>query len=491
MRGLGRKDEPKIGSGKGMETGVDGGGGPVVVNPVTTLPMAAAVDSEAAAGVGLEVGFAAPVGMARDAGGETFGTNGRAIEAAESGVAAEAGTEAKDGAAAKPEEVSALTGKAAEGSTVPAQVDSGLPPKVVADAFAAVKRGLLAGSTDSEVVGAAVPASAGNAKQQGSAVKGMQGKASGLERHPGNADVALGLTQDGLAKVGGAAGAQAGLTGENGRGQHEGKGEVRPAGKPSGEVAETGARDGAAADGRSSEPSQPVLPTTAPVQATAAAMLPLMAAPVEAPRTGGASDRGMVSEPRESTGLGSAGTAGTGSAGGNVGLGLAEAAPLTSVGAARLLKTMAGSELRVGTQSADLGAVTIRTVLGREQMQAHISFENERMGSALSSHLLGGTLEDRLGQSLGVRASVTLSAGTEAGTGQSGRETAHQTSTGQFGGQSGSGNGGGRDGSGRYGAEAAVSGVSHHGRDGVGLSVSRSMQYGGAAAVEGRLDIRV
>lgn len=511
VRGQGRKNEVKVGPAEGSTTGLLGCVSPVVVN--AALPMAAAADSEAAAGVG----FAERAGAARDAGSETTGASGREIEAAETEAAKDissgeaqvgaavpdaSGAEAKGGAADEPK-ASAGAGEAAAGSTISVNAASGLLPKPESNPDAEVPEGLLAamGRTAAgaaPVSGAAAgaeraTAAAGveSAKRQGSALKGMQGKVSGAERHLGTGGVtasALGLGQDGLEKAGSGAVVQTELTGGNGRGQHE----SRPAGKASASMADTAGRDGAAAGELGSGPAQPVTSTAAPVQAVAAAMLPTMAVPVEASRNIAPSDRDVAAGSGNGTGLSSAGA---GSAPANAASGAAEAAPLTSVGAARLLKTVAGSELRVGTQSADLGAVTIRTVLGREQMQAHISFENERLRSALSAHLLGGSLEDRLGQSLGVRASVTLSAGTDAGTGQSGREAARDAMAGQTGNgtssQAGSQTGGGRDGSGRQAAQTAPGGFGGNGSSEAGVSVSRSMPYGGTAAVEGRLDIRI
>lgn len=507
MRGQGRKDEAKVDLGEGSKTGLLGGASPVLVNSAAALPMAAAADAEAAVGVGPEVGFAARVGASGDAGGEPVVASGREAKAAGSETTGDpagpetkdgtvvqdaSGAEAKDGMAADPKNASVVTGDAAVASTVPANTVSGWPPKPESDAVAAVPEGLLTGMgamagaapvSGSDVVAdrAAVAASAGSARQQGSALKAMQGKAFGGERHLGvGGPTASVLGQDGLEKSGSGAVGQTRLSGEIGRGQNE----VRPVGKGVGEAADTAGRDGSVSDGSGSGPAQPVPTTAAPVQAVPAAMLPITAVPVEAPRSVAVSDRGVAAGSGDGAGLGSAGA---GLAGANAASVVAEAAPLTSVGAARLLKSVAGSELRVGTQSADLGAVTIRTVLGREQMQAHISFENERMGSALSAHLLGGSLEDRLGQSLGVRASVTLSAGADAGTGQSGQEAARDAMTGQ----AGSGNGSSREGSGRNAAQMALGNFGGYGSSGAGSSVSRSMQSGGTAVMEGRLDIRV
>ena len=102
------------------------------------------------------------------------------------------------------------------------------------------------------------------------------------------------------------------------------------------------------------------------------------------------------------------------------------AAALSKVDAARLVRSAAGSELRVGVHSEDFGNLTIHATLGRDQLSAHISTESERLGAALSTHLssIDDTLADRLGKGLSLRTTVSVNTDT-AGSDQ-GREQARQ-----------------------------------------------------------------
>ncbi len=164
----------------------------------------------------------------------------------------------------------------------------------------------------------------------------------------------------------------------------------------------------------------------------------------------------------------------------------AESPALSSIGAARLMQTAAGSELRVGTRSDEFGAVTIHTVLGRGELSAHISLENEHLGSALSTHLssLQGSLGERLGQSLGVRASVSVSAGPGTEAGQSGRDGARNAAAG---GQMSSGT---RQGSSSRQQESAPTVWSSNAAPGHDRA-ARAFPLSNTAAGQGRLDIRI
>ena len=164
----------------------------------------------------------------------------------------------------------------------------------------------------------------------------------------------------------------------------------------------------------------------------------------------------------------------------------AEASPLSAIAAARLIRTAAGSELRVGTHSEEFGAVTIRTVLGREQVSAHISFDSEHLGSALSTQLssLQESIEGRLQQSMGVRASVSVSAGTGAEIAKDARESAGGNASGQ------PTNSSARNGSGQRQQGNNPSYFSNDVATG-GDRGSSAAAYSNPALHQGRLDIRI
>ena len=122
------------------------------------------------------------------------------------------------------------------------------------------------------------------------------------------------------------------------------------------------------------------------------------------------------------------------------------AAPLSRVDVARLVRSVSGSELRVGVHSEEFGAVTIHAALGREQLSAHISTENERLGSALSAHLssMQGNLDDRLGKGFTLKTTVSVSSDSSTGS-STNRESAGHESSAQQGSSSFGGNSSGRE----------------------------------------------
>ena len=163
----------------------------------------------------------------------------------------------------------------------------------------------------------------------------------------------------------------------------------------------------------------------------------------------------------------------------------APAPALSAIAAARLIRTAAGSELRVGTRSEDFGAISIHTVLGRDQLSAHISLENEHLTSVLAGHLpsLQQSLADRLGQAPGTRAAVTLTAGIAADAGQTNHRHAGHDAANQGQGGSPAQHDRGRD-----------SSVSAADRTGTARGTSRDLPLyatASAAALPGRLDIRI
>ena len=91
--------------------------------------------------------------------------------------------------------------------------------------------------------------------------------------------------------------------------------------------------------------------------------------------------------------------------------------PLGKIEVARLVRSVAGSELRVGVRSAEFGQVNIRAALGRDQISAHVVTESERLGSALSAHLasMPSSAEDRPGTGVALKTTVSVTSDTSSG----------------------------------------------------------------------------
>lgn len=79
---------------------------------------------------------------------------------------------------------------------------------------------------------------------------------------------------------------------------------------------------------------------------------------------------------------------------------------LPSVTNARLLQSLSRSEMQISVHSADFGRVSIHTAYGHEAISAQITLENAQLGTALGAHV--SSMEQKLGEDHGLRASVTV-----------------------------------------------------------------------------------
>ena len=219
--------------------------------------------------------------------------------------------------------------------------------------------------------------------------------------------------------------------------------------------------------------SAPVRPSSPPQQSIAAASIPTPApsAPVQGAAAPGSSLRESLTAPSATV------------AGGQPSA--AAPSPLSAVETARLVKTAAGSELRVATRSDEFGLMTIRTVLGQQQISAHISLENERLTSILSGHL--STIQERLESSLGTGLAVkaTVSLGSESshpGNQGSDRENNRESAGAQ--GQS-------QQSTGRQREGGHATGSSHSNSSDRGRFVAAASAATVATTSRGRLDIHI
>jgi hypothetical protein len=71
-----------------------------------------------------------------------------------------------------------------------------------------------------------------------------------------------------------------------------------------------------------------------------------------------------------------------------------------------MVQTLSRSEMQVHVNAGEFGRVSIRTAYGRDAISAQITLENNELRSALSVH--APSIEQKLGQDHGLRASVTV-----------------------------------------------------------------------------------
>lgn len=83
-----------------------------------------------------------------------------------------------------------------------------------------------------------------------------------------------------------------------------------------------------------------------------------------------------------------------------------ELAGTAGISTAKLVQTINNSEMRVGLHSSEFGAISIRTILSQQQMQAHILVDHNELVSALSVHI--PSIQAKLGSEYGVHASIEL-----------------------------------------------------------------------------------
>ncbi len=130
---------------------------------------------------------------------------------------------------------------------------------------------------------------------------------------------------------------------------------------------------------------------------------------------GQAGSQGTLMSPNE---------AATGQSATSLSAGTAEPANLQGITNARLVQSMSGSEMQVNLHSEDFGRVSVHTAFGRESIATQISLENSQLGSALGAALTShaSSIEQRLGQDHGLRASVTVETHTGADTASSNQQ---------------------------------------------------------------------
>jgi hypothetical protein len=83
-----------------------------------------------------------------------------------------------------------------------------------------------------------------------------------------------------------------------------------------------------------------------------------------------------------------------------------DATAASGVNAARLIQTLNETGMHVGMHSAEFGDISIRTLVSQQQMTAQISVDHGDLGRALAANV--PTLQTKLGDDLGMRASIQV-----------------------------------------------------------------------------------
>lgn len=203
-------------------------------------------------------------------------------------------------------------------------------------------------------------------------------------------------------------------------------------GKNAGSGTGSGTDTGAAAhkdSGNALEVAPP--PSEVPFGADAATMIHAVAAHADVPVTqvspGFPAAQGSAAQP--GTGDALAGSSGAAMIGSD--------AVAQAIQTARLVAMAHGTEMRVGVHSVDFGAVSIATTLSKDGLSAQIALDHAGLGQALAEHL--PSMQDKLGDALGMQARVEVHDSAAASTGGERGASSQGGSAPGGGGQSGDG----------------------------------------------------
>lgn len=106
----------------------------------------------------------------------------------------------------------------------------------------------------------------------------------------------------------------------------------------------------------------------------------------------------------------------------------AEAAETPATGGintAKLIQSLSETEMHVGMRSVEFGDISIRTSVSPQLVLAQISVDHSDLGRALAAHV--GNLETKLGETIGVRASIEVSHNGMAFSGERGSAAQQQS----------------------------------------------------------------
>jgi hypothetical protein len=83
---------------------------------------------------------------------------------------------------------------------------------------------------------------------------------------------------------------------------------------------------------------------------------------------------------------------------------------------------MSGSEMRVGMNSSEFGAISIRAAVSQQQMMAQISLDHSDLSQAIAAHI--ATAQTKLSSEYGLHASIEVNQQAASSSGGSGSSQA-------------------------------------------------------------------
>jgi hypothetical protein len=104
-----------------------------------------------------------------------------------------------------------------------------------------------------------------------------------------------------------------------------------------------------------------------------------------------------------------------------------EAAATSGINASRLIQTLNETGMHVGMHSAEFGDISIRTLVSQQQMTAQISVDHGDLGRALAANV--PTMQTKLGDDLGMRASIQVHQSNASFSGEQGNPSGGQQKT--------------------------------------------------------------
>jgi hypothetical protein len=78
----------------------------------------------------------------------------------------------------------------------------------------------------------------------------------------------------------------------------------------------------------------------------------------------------------------------------------------SGINAAKLIRTMSETEMRVGMNSAEFGNISIRTSVSQQQMLTQISLDHSDLTQAISSHI--SSMQTKLGNDYGLQTVIQV-----------------------------------------------------------------------------------
>ncbi len=96
-----------------------------------------------------------------------------------------------------------------------------------------------------------------------------------------------------------------------------------------------------------------------------------------------------------------------------------------ALSSAQLVRSMHGSEMKIGMHSQEFGAISVNTSLTRQTLAAQISFDHPELGRVMAAHI--PAIEAKLGNAYGLQTRVEVRDNGSTSTGDTGRQGGGET----------------------------------------------------------------